>query len=72
MNYFKLKDFFKKNKDLKIAKNIFLLDLTDVNDEANRWQNINSLSPPVILDQTIEQEIKKTFELKKVLEQQDI
>ena len=65
MNYFKLKDFFKKNKDLTIAKVIYLLDLTDVHDEANRWQNIDSLSPPVILDQTIEQEIKKTFELKK-------
>ena len=65
MNYFKLKEFFNTNKNSTVTKVIYLLDLTDVHDEANRWQNIDSIDPPVIADQNIEKEIKKTFDLKK-------
>ena len=57
MNYFKLKEFFNTNKNSTVTKVIYLLDLTDVHDEANRWQNIDSIDPPVIADQNIEKEI---------------
>ena len=42
-----------------------MLDLTDVHDEANRWKNIKSIKEPVIADQMIEKEIKKSFDFKK-------
>ena len=65
MNYFKLREFLEQNISLRFSKIIYLLDLTDVHDEANRWQNINSVNSPVIADQVIEREIKKNFDLKK-------
>ena len=65
MNYYKLKNYLENNKNIKISKIIYLLDLTDVHDEANRWKNIKSIKEPVIADQTIENEIKKSFDFKK-------
>ena len=47
-----------KNKNLSIAKVIYLLDLTDVHDEANRWEDIGVGNPPVISDKNVEREIK--------------
>jgi len=65
MNLYKLKKYLDKNKDLKIEKVFYILDLTDVHDESNRWSNIKEISKPVIIDNTIEKEIEKTFKLKK-------
>ena len=65
MNYYKLKQYLDNNKSIKISKIIYLLDLTDVHDEANRWKNIKSIKEPVIADQMIEREIKKSFDFKK-------
>ena len=65
MNYYKFNEYLESNKDIKISKVIYILDLTDVHDEANRWKNIKSVKEPVIADRVIEQEIKKSFDFKK-------
>ncbi len=65
MNYYRFYKYLETNKDVKIYKVIYLLDLTDVHDEANRWKDIKTIEEPVIADQIIEQEIRKSFDLKK-------
>ena len=65
MNLYKLKKYLDKNKNLKIDKIFYILDLTDVHDESNRWNNINGLEMPVIIDSSVEKEIEKTYEFKK-------
>lgn len=63
-NYYNLKKFLKNNENIKISKVFYILDLTDVHDEANRWEGMLDGDIPVIADKTIEKEIKKTFDYK--------
>ena len=65
MTLHKLKKYLNDSKNLKIKKVFYVLDLTDVHDESNRWINVEGLNHPVILDQSIEKEIKDNFEIKK-------
>ncbi|MDC0449981.1 hypothetical protein OAL70_03815 [Pelagibacteraceae bacterium] len=62
MNLFKLNKYLKKTKNLKIEKVFYILDLTDVHDESNRWLNVGNSNMPVIIDESIENEIKETFD----------
>ena len=64
MNLFKLKEYLNKNSPKEIKKVFYILDITDVHDEANRWTDLEGLDKPVLLDKKVENEIKKTFELK--------
>ena len=64
MNLFKLKEYLNKNSPKEIKKVYYILDITDVHDEANRWTDLEGLDKPVLLDKKVENEIKKTFELK--------
>ena len=64
MNLFKLKEYFNGNDPDKVKKVFYILDITDVHDEANRWTDLDGLDRPVLLDKNVENEIKKTFELK--------
>ena len=64
MNLFKLKEYLSKNSLDEIKKVYYILDITDVHDEANRWTDLEGLDRPVLLDKSIENEIKKTFEFK--------
>ena len=64
MNLYKLKEYLKKNEDLKIKKVFYILDLTDIHDESNRWKNLKKISRPVIIDNTVQKEIENTFGLK--------
>mgnify|MGYP001495735644 CR=1 FL=1 len=64
MNLFKLKEYFDQNNPSEIKKVFYILDITDVHDEANRWKDLNGLERPVLIDKNVENEIKKTFELK--------
>ena len=61
-NLFRLNRFLKKNNTLKIKKLFYILDITDVHDEANRWIKIDGIDRPVLVDDNAEDEIKKTFE----------
>jgi len=49
----------------KPKKIFYLMDLTDVHDDANRWTKIHETKHPVILDKTIHKEIEKVFTFKK-------
>ena len=49
----------------KPKKIFYLMDLTDVHDEANRWTKIFEAKNPVILDIAIHKEIEKVFTFKK-------
>ena len=64
MNLFKLKEYLNKNSSKEIKKVFYILDITDVHDEANRWTDLEGLDRPVLLDKKVENEIEKTFELK--------
>ncbi len=55
------------DKGVKPKKIFYLLDLTDVHDESNRWIKIENIPYPVIQDEKIEKEIKKTFDYKRHL-----
>ena len=46
---------------IKPKKIFYLLDLTDVHDESNRWIKIDGVEYPVIQDKEIQKEIKKAF-----------
>ena len=46
---------------IKPKKIFYLMDLTDVHDESNRWIEIDEFKYPVILDNKIQEEIKKVF-----------
>lgn len=46
---------------IKPKKIFYLMDLTDVHDESNRWIEIDEFKYPVILDNKIQKEIKKIF-----------
>ena len=59
---FKLKKLLETG--VKPKKIFYLMDLTDVHDESNRWIKINDIDYPVILDTEIEKEIKKVFNFK--------
>ena len=67
INLFKLNNYLKKSNNVTIKKVFYILDLTDVHDESNRWLNIENLNTPVIIDESIKDEIKKTFEVKESL-----
>ena len=62
MNYFLLKKYLDENPDLKIKKIFYILDITDVHDESNRWINIDKLNTPVILYQPTIDEIQKNLD----------
>ena len=64
MNLFKLKEYLNKNNPDEVKKVFYILDITDVHDEANRWTDLEGLDKPVLLDKKVENEIKKTFEIK--------
>ena len=53
------------DKGIKPKKIFYLLDLTDVHDESNRWIKIKNIPYPVIQDEKIEKEIKKNFDYKR-------
>ena len=67
INLFKLNNYLKRSNNVTIKKVFYILDLTDVHDESNRWLNIENLNTPVIIDESIKDEIKKTFEVKESL-----
>ena len=71
MNLFKLKEYLSKNSLDEIKKVYYILDITDVHDEANRWTDLEGLDRPVLLDKSIENEIKKHLNSKKNLGQLD-
>ena len=54
-------DFCNKYSNIEISKVFYILDLTDVHDESNRWNDITGLDFPIIVDKTTRKEIKKTF-----------
>lgn len=64
INFFKLKEYIKNNKNIKITKIFYLLDITDVHDEANRWMKISGIDQPVIINESINKEIEKKFSIK--------
>lgn len=59
---YKLENFLKSNS--RINKIFYLMDLTDVHDESNRWIKIQEFDHPVILDKTTHNLIEKDFNLK--------
>tara|TARA_B100001093_G_scaffold516542_1_gene595577 strand:- start:946 stop:2094 length:1149 start_codon:yes stop_codon:yes gene_type:complete len=65
MNLINLQNYLAENSKIKILKVFYILDITDVHDEANRWKDIDGINLPVIKDEAIEKEIKKTFDFKK-------
>tara|TARA_B100000963_G_scaffold317847_1_gene298538 strand:- start:1707 stop:2855 length:1149 start_codon:yes stop_codon:yes gene_type:complete len=65
MNLVNLRNYLAKNSKIKILKVFYILDITDVHDEANRWKDVNGINLPVIEDEIIKKEIKKTFDFKK-------
>lgn len=64
INFFKLKEYIARNKNIKITKIFYLLDITDVHDESNRWMNISGIDQPVIINENINKEIKKKISIK--------
>jgi len=60
---YKLEKFLKFNK--KTDKIFYLMDLTDVLDESNRWVKMKNFDYPVIVDETTHKTIKSDFNLKK-------
>jgi hypothetical protein len=64
INLFKLKEYIKDNQNIKITKIFYLLDLTDVHDESNRWIKIPGIKQPVIVNENLKKEIKKKFFIK--------
>jgi hypothetical protein len=64
INLYKLEEYLKNSKKLKIKKIFYVMDLSDVHDESNRWSNIKNINLPVIIDENIKKEIKDTFEFK--------
>ena len=64
INFFKLKEYIKRNKNIKVSKIFYLLDITDVHDESNRWMNISGIDQPVIINENINKEIIKEFSIK--------
>ena len=60
---------FKLNNYLKKSNNeeglCLLFEILD--EKSNRWLNIENLNTPVIIDESIKDEIKKTFEVKESL-----
>lgn len=65
INLFKLKEYLKYNKNVKIRKIFYILDLTDVHDESNRWVKLDKFERPVIIDSSVEEEIKNIFDYKR-------
>jgi len=59
----KLEQLLKRG--IKPKKIFYVMDITDVDDEANRWVIKNDLKYPVIINNKAEYEIKKTFNYKK-------
>ena len=59
----KLKNFIELGSRPK--KIFYLLDLTDVHDESNRWVKLKNINYPVISDASVSEEIKKVFNFKK-------
>ena len=53
------------HRGVKPKKIFYVMDITDVDDEANRWVEKNELEYPVIFNSEVEYEIKKTFNYKK-------
>ena len=51
---------------IKPKKIFYLMDLTDVHDESNRWIEIDEFKYPVILDNKIQREIKKVFTFRNI------
>ena len=66
MNLYNLNKYFENDQKnyKKIKKVFYILDLTDVHDESNRWVDIEGLNIPVILDENVEKEIIDTFDYK--------
>ena len=66
MNLYNLNKYFENDEKnyKKIKKVFYILDLTDVHDESNRWVDIEGLNIPVILDENVEKEIIDTFDYK--------
>ena len=52
------------DSSIKPKKIFYLLDLTDVHDESNRWIKIDGIEYPIIQDKEIQKEIKKAFDYK--------
>jgi len=65
INLFKLNKYLNNSKDLKIKKVFYILDLTDVHDESNRWSNIENIDMPVLIDPNVKNEIKNILGIKK-------
>ena len=59
----KLEQLLKRG--VKPKKIFYIMDITDVDDEANRWIVKSGLEYPVIVNDKTEHEIKKTFNYKK-------
>ena len=49
---------------VKPEKIFYFMDYTDVNDESNRWIQINNIEHPVVLDEKIHEEIKRASKVK--------
>ncbi len=64
MNLFKLNEYLTNSNKSKIKKVFYILDLTDVHDESNRWTNLEDIARPVLQEKNVENEIEKTFNLK--------
>lgn len=64
MNLFKLKEYLSINQNKNIKKIFYILDITDVHDESNRWIKLNDIEIPVIIDRSVKKEIKNVFALK--------
>ena len=50
---------------IKPKKIFYILDITDVHDESNRWIKMEKIDYPVIINKEVGEEIKKTFNYKK-------
>lgn len=64
INYSNLKEYLNNNPEIVISKVFYILDLTDVHDESNRWNDVEGYNFPIILDESVKKEIKKTFDYK--------
>ena len=62
MSKFHLNKLIQKTQNIK--KIIYIMDLTDVYDESNKWMYMKTSNRPVIMDQAIANEIEKDFNLK--------
>lgn len=55
---YNLMNFISQNKDLLIKNIFYLMDITDLHDESNRWKIIDQVSMPVIINKQIQSELE--------------